>query len=260
MDAKSKAEWLRKHRYWSYKEISVHLGVPKSTVCYWLRDIQLTAVEQAEIGARTKELVKHAAIASNKRRKGEKRRYARRRSSATRGPSHAERARENRQHLLTKSRERVKLHGLQMTQDSLALVGAAIYWAEGEKIGSMALSNSDPALLQLYVRWLTTILRVDPRRLSFRVSAHLDCSFSHSELEEYWRTVLSMPKAVFEKPYSIPIKNKKRRKKLKHGMLRVRVSRPLRSLAKYYSVAEILGVDAESLFVNRVSPLHVLEE
>jgi hypothetical protein len=64
-----------------------------------------------------------------------------------------------------------------LSDRELLLIGAALYWAEGEKNKPWRVSdrvtfiNSDPDLILLLLRWLD-LVGIEPQRLVLRLSIH----------------------------------------------------------------------------------------
>ncbi|MCK1796854.1 hypothetical protein MTQ01_12670 [Streptomyces sp. XM4193] len=141
----------------TYDEITAALGVSKSSVSLWVRDLPKPPTPPERL---------------------------RRMSEARWGPHRAERARE---------RERVRVEsaaevGL-LSDRELFLVGVGLYWAEGAKSKPHRPServrfvNSDPGMIALFLRWLD-LLGVERERLTFRLMIHERADVAAAE--RYW--------------------------------------------------------------------------
>lgn len=174
---KEKARALRK-RGVSLNEIVKAVGASKASVSFWVRDIELTKSQRAELTARgfSKDAV-------------EKRRLAR--IAKTRARHNAI--------LLSAQKEIQKL-----SRRDLWLIGTTLYWGEGGKTqhGSARISNSDPAVLQLMMRFFREILNVPEEK--FRCGIHTFSHLNAKSAEEYWSHVTGIPLKQFYKTYSKP--------------------------------------------------------
>lgn len=261
MDKKARARFLRTDKGMSYAEISEELGgVAKSTLNYWLRDVTLSAEQRARMTQKCSD----SAKAANLVRFGEQRRVRavleKERKSRVRGnPSLAARragessrtrSMQQRRDLLDRARARLSGAGVQLTPSSLALVGAALYWAEGRKNGSMSFANSDPAMVALYMRWVREVLGVTEEHLTFVVYAYLDCGLSYEELVSYWcRIAGASPEQFLSPTLSDKKGSTKRRHRLPYGTLHIGTRKSRGYRARYSALLELLGVDGE-LFVQ----------
>ncbi|MEK7660047.1 MAG: hypothetical protein AAB343_02480 [Patescibacteria group bacterium] len=80
----------------------------------------------------------------------------------------------------------------------LSVAGIMLYWGEGTKSGtSVALSNSDPDLILLFVRFLRKICGIDETRL--RILMHYYPHQSERELKEFWARTVQIPLTQFSK-------------------------------------------------------------
>lgn len=109
-----------------------------------------------------------------------------------------------------------------------ALFLAAIYWGEGSK-KDFGLSNTDPRLISIFVKGLTSIFEVkkEDLRVSIRIYEDLD----KDECLEFWSTITNVP---VDKFIGVNILKGKKVGKLKYGMCRIRVSKG-GNLLKYIS-------------------------
>ncbi|HEX8947128.1 MAG TPA: hypothetical protein VF829_02845 [Candidatus Paceibacterota bacterium] len=194
---KERAILLRKSGN-SYRAISAELHVPLSTLSSWFRE----EAWSEEVARKLRSQVRAAHTARlldlNK----------------TRGA----RLRE----AYEQAREEAKTELAQLQYDPLFIAGVMLYWGEGDK-GSkhhVKLSNTDPKLVRLYVRFLTDACGI-PRH---KIKAHL---LLHPDLEEkvcraYWEKAAGIPWENFTK--SVRIQGRHETRRLKWGVCIVTVS------------------------------------
>lgn len=159
----------------TYPEIAAQLGVSKSSVSLWVRDLP-SPTSTPEGKARSQER-RTAAIRATWDRK------------------HAE-----------VDVERQRTHDLarrqigQMAERDVLLAGALTYWCEGEKakpwrkVERVQFINSDPGLVRLFLRFLA-VAGVEPERIRFRVHIHERGDVPAAEA--YWSDLTGFPAASF---------------------------------------------------------------
>ncbi len=108
------------------------------------------------------------------------------------------------------------------------MAGGMLYWAEGDKgsRNAVRLSNSDPELIRLFLRFLRAYFDVTDEQM--RVTCHLfaDHLERQMEIEQFWLDVLALPRSCLRKSFvNIYSKysQKKRRNKLPYGTVRISV-------------------------------------
>lgn len=85
-------------------------------------------------------------------------------------------------------------------EELLKVAGVALYWGEGAKRhGSVALSNSDPAIIKVFMRFLREVCGIAESRLY--VSVHYYPDHDLEELVTFWSDITSIPTTQFYKPY-----------------------------------------------------------
>ncbi len=171
---KEKAIKLRK-RGFSYSEILKQIPVAKSTLSLWLRSVGL-AKEQ-------------------KQRLTEKRIAA-----ALRGAQ----ARKDFRLAITKEiKNKAKREIGKLSDRELWLVGIALYWAEGHKEKEhgnlIKLGNSDPNLINIFLKWLQRICKINRKDIHFRIYLHKTSEDRLKEVQDYWVSVTKFPKKNFQK-------------------------------------------------------------
>lgn len=156
-------------------EIAKALEVSKSTVSLWCRNISLSPTQIKELARRSKHHAVEALLFS-----AEKQRL--RREVETRL-------------LTTLGKNDV---GKLSTRD-LFMVGLGLYWGEGYKQGSQELgfTNSNPAIIKFYIRWLSEIYGVSKADLILRVSINITHKSRADVVEKYWSELLDIPLSQF---------------------------------------------------------------
>lgn len=170
----------------SYTEISVSLGIPKSTLSDWLSNVLLSPEVLAKINSRTQEKSLASIIRRNKRQ------TTLAVERASNGRKIAEKEIDN------------------LTNREILLVGTALYWAEGYKRPKMhqgreltqhpiSLTNADPFLVQSFLKFLRECLKVPDHKIkaSLRIFNHQN----ERELLKFWQSITRIPPGNFKKTY-----------------------------------------------------------
>ncbi len=187
----------------TYSEILLKVPVAKSTLAFWLHDVGLAEYQKQRI--------------TEKRIQGQMRGAQARRTQRI---VLAESIWENAQRELGR-----------VTERDLWMMGICLYWAEGSKernkfgVG-LSFSNSDPEMIQLFLRWLQDILKVKNEDILFEIYLHENHKYRASEVRKKWSEFSGFPVERFEKVYYK--KNKINTKRtnvgnLYYGQLRVKV-------------------------------------
>jgi transposase len=158
----------------SYREIQQVVGVARSTLSLWLRDVPLTEDQQRALDLRGSEGIS-------------------RRARAIRAAA---------------AQRRVQIHKeargqvTRLNESELFVAGLVAYWAEGAKnkpwrTGTrVSFLNSDPAMIRLFLSWLR-LIGVEPDRLQFRVQIHESGDVSRAE--RFWAEVVGVENASFDR-------------------------------------------------------------
>ncbi len=156
----------------SYREIQAVVGVAKSTLSLWLRDIPLTEEQQRALDLR-------GPAATTARAAGNRALGVRRRARI-RGDAQAQISR--------------------LAESELFVAGVVAYWAEGTKNKpwrsgtAVKFMNSDPTLIRLFLAWLR-LVGVSRDRLIFRL--HIHESADAAEAVAFWSEVVDAPASQF---------------------------------------------------------------
>ena len=196
----------------SYNEITKALGVPKGTLSNWFSGLALSEVARKRI----KERVHAGSLRGLLRRNTRQTRLAQERMKAIRSKHFGD----------------ISL----VTVQELKLIGVALYWAEGYKrpiVTSgrtrthhpLALSNSDPELIRLYMRFLREVCGVRDERMTASIRAYEH--MNERRLIEFWKDVTLLPQNCFRKTYygvSKSSQGKRPFNRLPHGTIMIRVN------------------------------------
>lgn len=199
---KQKALRLRKSGY-SIKEIADSVGVSKSTVSGWCKDISLSQAHLRRLKGKSYLAGTRALLlsAENKRKKRIKN---------------------------TKYYNNLGIADVgNMNSRDIEMVALGLYWGEGYKQGSdeWGFTNSDPAMINFMMVYLEKVHAIDSSRIICRVSINKIHKHRDREVREYWSKVLKIPLSQFSKTSFIKSTSKKIYPKgVKHyGTMRIKV-------------------------------------
>jgi transcriptional regulator with XRE-family HTH domain len=216
---RNEARRLRRERGLSLKDIASRLGVAKSSVSLWVRDIELTPEQERRLrdqnGMYTRQLLAHAAWRELHRR--------RRQAAQQEGRM---RAREN---------------------DPFHAAGCMLYWAECSKgRNQLRLSNSDPEVVRFFVRFLRECFDLEDVDIKLTCNLFADHLERQQEIEQFWLDVLELPRSSLRKSmvnvYS-KYSQKKRRNRLPYGTCCLVVSRTAIVQHIYGAIQEYAGFE-----------------
>jgi predicted transcriptional regulator len=170
------------------QEIADKLGVSKSSVSLWVRDVPFTP---------------------SKRRWGPQRR-----------PNSLHEAK-------VRQIEELNAAGLErigtLSEEAFLAAGIALYAGEGGKTGNeVVFANTDPAMVAFFCAWLRCFFDIDESRLRVRVYLHE--GLDRDAAEQFWSDVSGVPIAQFRGGYSAPSDPTIRRNKHVNGCAYVRYS------------------------------------
>lgn len=161
---------------YTYSQIKRALGVSKSTLSDWLRNLPLSK-EQIELLSKNKEHAKELAI-ERFRETCKNKRFQRLKQ------------------VLNKQLAEL----LPLSDKELFLAGVFLYWGEGEKRhGAVSISNTDPRIIKFALHWMISSLKISKDKI--RASLHLYNDMSIEGSTAFWSTILDIPKNQFRKPY-----------------------------------------------------------
>jgi len=209
---------LRREKGASVKELAALLGVSRSTVSVWVRDIELTEEQQAALRRRMGGRIDGARVNTV-------RGLQRRRSAQATG---RRRARE---------------------QEPLHVAGCMLFWAEGSRARhTVEFVNSDPAMIAFFVGFLRRCYGVSDSKLRITCNLFADHEERQLEIESFWLDLLDLPRSCLRKSsvnrfskYS----KKKRTNKLPYGTCRITVADTRLVQNLYGAIQEYGGFERE---------------
>ncbi|MEI7513246.1 MAG: hypothetical protein WCJ74_01335 [bacterium] len=156
----------------SYSQIKEQLGISKSTLSEWLRNVPLSKERINELRA------------NNESRIEKFRNTMLAKQQVKRDVAYS-----------LVSRDIGK-----MNKREIFLAGFFLYWAEGGKTKNttVVLTNTNPVMLKFYLRWLE-LLKVPKDKI--RINLHLYSDMDIKEGVKYWSKILGISESQFRKPY-----------------------------------------------------------
>lgn len=156
----------------SYSQIKQEIGVSKSTLSLWLRDIPLS----------------------------EKRLRMLRDFNTTRIEKYRETCRKRREDRWKTVRAQMSKDIGTLTKREIFIAGLFLYWGEGGKtvMTNISVTNTDPAMLRFFLAWLT-LLGVPKERVWVKIHLYRDMDTKKELL--FWSKALNVPLRQFRKPY-----------------------------------------------------------
>jgi hypothetical protein len=217
LEERARARELRAEA-WTLGEIADELGVAKSSVSTWVRDVAFDPSS--------------------------------RRSAVThrrpRGPDHPLRRRKVAQ------LERLRVEGLErigsLSDREFLVAGLGLYAGDGAKGDKeVRFSNSDPAIVAFFCRWLRRYLEVDESRL--RVALYLHQGLDLDAAVAHWSQVTGIQPGGFTKPYRAVADASIRHNKHVHGCAHVvynctRTQRTILAMMAALLAAEVVAPGA----------------
>jgi hypothetical protein len=170
-------------------EIAARLGVSKSSVSLWVRDVAFEPRAGPSRGRR------RAPNALQRRRQAEIER------------------------LLAEGRARIG----RLSEREFLVAGVALYAGEGSKgDGSVVFANSDPRMVVFFCSWLRHFFPIDESRLRVRLYLHQGLDLDGAIA--FWSELTRIPASQFSKPYRAVPDPSIRHAKHVHGCVGVRYS------------------------------------
>ena len=147
-------------------EIAERLGVSKSSVSLWVRDVEFTPIPRITRGRR------RDPNALQRRKQGEIER------------------------LVEEGRVRIG----RLSEREFLVAGVALYAGEGAKgDGRLRFVNSDPRMVMFFCAWLRHFYEIDESRL--RLALYLHQGLDLAAAMAYWSALTGIPETQFTKPY-----------------------------------------------------------
>ena len=147
-------------------EIATRLGVSKSSVSLWVRDVEFEPPVRPVRGRR-------------------------------RDPNALQRRKQAEiERLLAEGRVRIGA----LTEREFLVAGVALYAGEGTKgDGTVRFANSDPRMIMFFCCWLRRFFEIDESRL--RLCLYLHQGLDLAAAIAYWSSLTGIPPSQFGKPY-----------------------------------------------------------
>jgi predicted transcriptional regulator len=195
---------------WTLLDIATKLGVSKSSVSLWVRDVEFEP---------------HP-----------------RRAARRRGPNILQRRKaEEIEALLAEGRQRIG----QMSEQEFLVAGAALYAGEGSKRdGDVVFANSAPRMIAFFCAWLRRFFVLDETRLTARVYLHEGLDLDAAQA--YWSDLTGIPLSRFCKAYRAKADPSIRHNKHEFGCIYIRYSRAYTHRAVMGLVTALLSSEAQS--------------
>lgn len=172
---RSEAIKLRLQGY-TYGQIRRELNLAKSTLSDWLKNLPLSE-EQLSLLSKNRDNSRDIRI-ERFRQSAKNKRLLR----------------------LTKLFNTQKKRLLPLSDRELLMAGLFLYWGEGNKQrGRVAISNTDPRVIQFAMYWMNKILKVPKRKMG--ILLHLYSDMDNQVEMEFWSQALGIPREQFKSPY-----------------------------------------------------------
>jgi len=179
---------------WTYSEIRSQLPVPKATLSGWCSEIRLSPRQVEAIKART---ASQPGVPRDTQWRRRLEIEQIRKSAASEVP--------------------------RLVSESLWVAGTTMYWAEGSKTSNrLSLSNSDPAALRLFTRWVRRYL---DENASFVLKLNLHLGNDEPAARRLWAMELALVDPCFYKTFIKPEGTGHRKNHLAHGVCTVLLRR-----------------------------------
>ncbi len=153
---------------WSYKEIQTQIKVAKSSISLWCKDIKLTTSQTRRL--KNKRAIGNLGALANKLK---------------------------RQNEIKEIQSEAYKDISKLTLYEFKLIGAGIYWGEGDKRHSTGITNSDPKIIKFMMKWFRQICKVPEHK--FRISIYYHAGQNEEEIRRYWSTITKITLNQFHK-------------------------------------------------------------
>jgi predicted transcriptional regulator len=217
---RERARKLRSVHGASVGAIANELGVSRSSVSRWTRDIVLTPGQETAL---------------------------RRENSAH---DRQEAGREATRRAARERRRKAQEHGRMLSRegDQLHAAGCMLYWAEGSNDrNTVVLTNSDADLVAYFLRFLRSYYAIPDERISLSINCHLSNGLELHEIERWWLDRLQLPPASLRSPtlnrYSTA--SLRKRRTLPYGTARVVVCSTFVVQSIYGGIQEYAGLSRD---------------
>ena len=180
----------------SVRDITKKVPVSKSTVSTWCKDVTLSKKQKQNLFEQWR--------AFTGQRLGVK----------------ANREKREREIAIVRSAAEREINILSLS--SFKIAGIMLYWAEGAKTQSVAVSNSDPKIIIFMVRWFNKIFGILPEHLKSQL--HIHHGNNDHKIKRYWSQLTGIPLRNFGKSFIKPRGTGHRTNVLQNGIIKIRVA------------------------------------
>lgn len=204
----------------SVKTIARKLGVSKSTVSLWVRDIILS-IQQLE-----KLRLKRIVGSEKGRLKG------------------AFLQKEKRLKIIQDSSKEGKKIIRKLSEREFFIAGLALYWAEGtKKSRKLRFVNSDPKMIILILKWFRKFFKIDEEEIKATVGINEIHKQRDGIVKQYWSDITGIPINKFRKTSFKKVKNQKVYDNFNEhfGTLVIDILKPARFYYKIVGLIEALS-------------------
>ncbi|OGD60881.1 hypothetical protein A3A71_03150 [Candidatus Berkelbacteria bacterium RIFCSPLOWO2_01_FULL_50_28] len=178
----------------SYREIKQEIDVSKSTLSSWLKNILLSPEHKQRLYTKQVAILNLGSRSHHLRRQGEISR------------------------IIGSAQNEVSAF---LSDETVKLLGAAIYWAEGTKKGTTRVTNSDPALILFMVYWLKRVFGIETS--SIRAWLNMYSQQDEKDLIAFWSDLTGIPAKNFGKSYIKPESKNYKKNTLYYGTIQISV-------------------------------------
>ena len=174
---------------WTLRDIAAELGVSRSSVSVWVRDVPFVPTARGPYHGPRKP-----------------------------HPAHLRKLAEI-EHCRNEAEDEIG----ELSPRDLMMFALALYAGEGAKTdGQVRFANTDPSLVRLFLGWLRSGFDIDEGRL--RVALYLHADLDLHEAERFWSRATSIPLEQFTKPYRAVVDSTMRINRHRYGCATVKYS------------------------------------
>lgn len=187
----------------TYNEINRLLNIPKSTLSGWFNGLEIPEKIKKRLWSAAQKKWAQSITDYNKKRA---------------------------LNILSKTNEiqqRISKEIGKLKKRELMLIGAALYWAEGDKKNRwrVRFSNSDPAIIVLIMKFFREICKIKEHKFIARIQIHSDILEKKARL--FWSKISNIPLRQFRKTLIIISKSSKLKRPfntLPYGTMQINIS------------------------------------
>lgn len=206
----------------TYSEILDVVGVAKSTLGLWLKEVKLSKPEKQKFTE------------------------AKRLASLRGGQAKKKQRIERQNKIFLEAKSKIK----SLSDYEFFLIGVVLYWAEGTKEkeyrpgSQVAFSNMDPKMIILFLKWLDKVCKIPKNMIGFEIMIHESHKERTEEVRRFWAKTTGFGIDNFSKVYFKNSKIKKTNRKNigenYHGVLKIMVRKSSDLVRKIASWSEAI--------------------